>query len=150
LSNDRSYSWENPPLGRKSRGFYASRKRNGISLKRRFLDFLYPDGRFAFAYNAFLQLATAYLRLHHIRIGSSSHHIRTFQALEDLLPKERQEFALDFDRARRKRHALTYDQAGVVSEHEAQELIEEVNEFREWFLKELTAHFPQYSPDNRR
>jgi len=37
LSNDRSYIMENPPLGRKSRGFYASR--NGISLKRRFLDF---------------------------------------------------------------------------------------------------------------
>ena len=30
---------------------------------------LYPDGRFAFAYNAALQLATAFLRVQHIRIG---------------------------------------------------------------------------------
>jgi len=146
LSNDRSYHGE--PTSRKEiQGLLRLAERDLTQAK---IPGLYPDGRFAFAYNAFLQLATAYLRLHHIRIGSSSHHIRTFQALEDLLPKERREFALDFDRARRKRHALTYDQAGVVSEHEAQELIEEVNEFREWFLKELTAHFPQYSPDNRR
>lgn len=109
---------------------------------------LYPDGRFAFAYNAALQLATACLRLHHIRIGSRARHARTFQELKKLLPPEKQHFALDFDRARRKRNTLMYDQAGAVSEHEAMELLAEVREFQEWLLRELKARFPQYAPED--
>ncbi len=84
---------------------------------------LYPDGRFAFAYNAALQLATAFLRVQHIRIGAHSHHARTFRELKRLLPPEQRRFALDFDRARRKRNTLMYDQAGAISDYEVQELI---------------------------
>ena len=106
---------------------------------------LYPDGRFAFAYNAALQLATAYLRLHHIRVRASCHHLRTSQELEVLLPSEQRQFALDFEHARRKRHRLMYDQAGVVSEAEAEALIVAVQEFRAWLRKELVERFADYA-----
>ena len=106
---------------------------------------LYPDGRFAFAYNAALQLATAYLRLHHIRVRASHHHLRTSQELETLLPPNKRPFALDFEHARRKRHKLMYDQAGVVSEAEAEALIAAVQEFRAWLRKELVEHFADYA-----
>ena len=108
---------------------------------------LYPDGRFAFAYNAALQLATAFLRVQHIRIGARSHHARTFRELKRLLPPEQHRFALDFDRARRKRNTLMYDQAGAISDYEVQEFITEVKEFREWLLHELSSQFREYFPD---
>jgi len=106
---------------------------------------LFPDGRFAFAYNAALQLATAYLRLHHIRVRASRHHLRTSQELETLLPSEQRQFALDFEHARRKRHKLMYDQAGVVSEAEAEALIAAVQEFRAWLREELVERFADYA-----
>jgi hypothetical protein len=109
---------------------------------------LYPDGRFAFAYNAALQLATAFLRLHHIRVRATRHHLRTSQELKTLLPSEQRQFALDFERARRKRHKLMYDQAGVVSEAEAEALIAAVQEFRAWLRKELVERFADYIPGN--
>ena len=108
---------------------------------------LYPDGRFAFAYNAALQLATAFLRVQQIRIGAQSHHARTFRELKRLLPIEQRQFALDFDRARRKRNTLMYDQAGAISDHEAWELIAEVKEFREWLFHEMNTQFGEYLPE---
>lgn len=108
---------------------------------------LYPDGRLAFAYNAALQLATAFLRVQRIRIGAHSHHVRTFRELKRLIPVEQRQFALDFDRARRKRNTLMYDQAGAISEHEAQEFIAEVKDFREWLSHELSTRFKEYLPD---
>ena len=105
---------------------------------------LFPDGRFAFAYNAALQLATAYLRLHHIRVRATRHHLRTFQELETLLPCEQRQFALDFEHARRRRHKLMYDQAGVVSQAEAKALIATVQEFRAWLRKELVERFADH------
>ena len=106
---------------------------------------LYPDGRFAFAYNAALQLATAYLRLYHVRVRGSYHHLHTAQELKTLLPHGQRQFGLVFEQARRKRHKLMYDQAGVASEAEAQALITAVQEFRDWLCKELAERFPAYA-----
>ena len=119
MSNDRSYHGE-PTSREEIQGLLRLAERDLTQAK---ISGLYPDGRFAFAYNAALQLATAYLRLHHIRVRASRHHLRTSQELEALLPSEQRQFALDFERARRKRHKLMYDQAGVVSEAEAEALI---------------------------
>lgn len=108
---------------------------------------LYPDGRLAFAYNAALQLATAFLRVQQIRVGALSHHARTFRELKRLLPEEQRQFALDFDRARRKRNRLMYDQAGAISDDEARDFIVEVKEFQEWISHELSTRFREYLPD---
>lgn len=108
---------------------------------------LYPDGQFVFAYNAALQLATVYLRLHDIRIRAAHYHLRTSQKLESILSPEQRQFALEFEHARRKRHSLMYDQAGVISEAEAKALIEMVQEFRIWLGKELVERFAGFPDD---
>ena len=46
-----------------------------------------PDGWFAFAYNAALQLATAYLRLHGLRVPATGRHAPTFRELHDLITR---------------------------------------------------------------
>jgi hypothetical protein len=107
---------------------------------------LYPDGRFSFAYNAALQLATAYLRLHHLRIGSVGRHARTFQELQQRIPFDMRHYPQSFERARRRRHTLVYDQVGAVSEHEVQDLLGQVKTFRAWLCAEIEQRFPQYKP----
>lgn len=104
------------------------------------LSALHPDTRYALAYNAGLQLATAFLRLHGIRIRKAAFHARTFAELRTKLPEQMRSFADYFDRARRKRHTVTYDKAGAVSEGEVGDLIEQVKVFREWLNSELKEH----------
>lgn len=101
---------------------------------------LHPDTRYALAYNAGLQLATAALRLHGVRIRKARFHARTFAELKLRLPEEMRPFAGYFDRARRKRHTVTYDRAGAVSEGEVDDLIEQVKAFRKWLLAEIEGH----------
>lgn len=107
MLRDSSSSHREPTSREEIQGLLRLAERDLVQAK---VPGLYPDGRFAFAYNAALQLATAYLRLHHIRVRASHHHLRTSQELEVLLPSEQRQFALDFERARRKRHKLMYDQ----------------------------------------
>jgi len=111
----------------------------------RLLD-LHPDTRYALAYNAGLQLATAALRLHGVRIRKARFHARTFAELKPRLPEEMQSFADYFDRARRKRHTVTYDRAGAVSEGEVDDLIKQVTAFREWVLAEVEGYSPDEFP----
>ncbi len=110
---------------------------------------LEPDGRFIFAHNAALQLPTVYLRLHGVRISSAGRHARTFRALQDLLPPTVGRYTVEFDRARRKRHTLMYDQAGAASQHEAEELVEAAEEFHRWLIQEISTRFPEHAPEDR-
>lgn len=106
-----------------------------------------PDGRFVFAYNAALQLATAWLRLHGIRVPSTGRHAQTFRELQDLLPPSARRYAVEFDRARRKRHALMYDQVGMVGDGEAADLLAAAAEFRELLLDEAARRLSQHRPE---
>lgn len=103
-----------------------------------------PDGRFAFAYNAALQLATAYLRLEGIRVPTHARHAQTFEELLARLPPDLRRWATDFDRARRKRHTLMYDQVGTVGEGEVAELLAQVGEFRAWVAEQVRRRFPEW------
>jgi len=103
-----------------------------------------PDGRFAFAYNAALQLATVYLRLEGIRVPTPARHAQTFQELFARLPPALRHWAADFDRARRKRHTLMYDQVGTVGEAEVAELLAQVAEFGEWVEERVRERFPDW------
>jgi len=142
LSRDSSSSHREPTSREEIQGLLRLAERDLVQAK---VPGLFPDGRFVFAYSAALQLVTAYLRLHHIRVRASHHHLRTSQELETLLPPDKRPFALDFEHARRKRHKVMYDQAGVVSEAEAEALIAAVQEFRAWLHKELVEHFADYA-----
>ena len=49
---------------------------------------LYPDGRYAFVYNAALQLATIVLRLKGLRVVAPGHHRELFHVVEPLVPEQ--------------------------------------------------------------
>jgi hypothetical protein len=79
------------------------------------------DWRFAIAYNAALQSATAALAAAGYRASREGHHHRVIQSLEFTLAPERK--VIDtFDRFRKKRNISSYDVAGAVSDKEAHEM----------------------------
>jgi hypothetical protein len=82
-----------------------------------------PDWRFAIAYNAALQTATAALAAAGYRASRESHHHRVIQSLEFTLAPERKTIDT-FDRFRKKRNISSYDIAGSVSDKEAHEMFE--------------------------
>ncbi len=81
-----------------------------------------PEWRFDIAYNAVLQLATAALAASGYRAERQSKHMRTIECLAFTLGADDSMVSF-LDRCRRKRHAAVYDQVGMVSDHEADEMV---------------------------
>ncbi len=107
------------------------------------IDLISPDRRFATAYGAALQLATIVVRASGYRTAGVGHHWITFQLLLELLGKEEQERVDYFDSCRQKRNVTDYDDAGLVSQSQVDELISEVAAFRTVVLRWLRAHHPE-------
>jgi len=106
------------------------------------------DWRFAIAYNAALQAATAALAATGYRASRESHHHRVIQSLEFTLAPERKAIHT-FDTFRKKRNISSYDVAGSVSDKEAKEMYELAAALRakveEWMRKNhprLLGHTP--------
>jgi hypothetical protein len=79
------------------------------------------DWRFAIAYNAALQAATAALAAAGYRAARDNHHYRVIQSLEFTTAPSRK--LIDaFDWFRKKRNISSYDLAGSVSDKEADEV----------------------------
>ena len=79
------------------------------------------DWRFAIAYNAALQAATAALATAGYRATRDNHHYRVIQSLEFTTAPGRK--LIDaFDGFRKKRNISSYDLAGSVSDREADEM----------------------------
>ena len=76
------------------------------------------DWRFAIAYNAGLQAATATLAAAGYRATRDNHHYRVIQSLEFTTAPDRK-FIDTFDSFRKKRNISSYDVAGSVSDKEA-------------------------------
>jgi hypothetical protein len=91
---------------------------------------LSADRRFATAYNAALQLATVALRAEGYRTSGVAHHWATFQAVPDILGSDHTDRADYLDSCRKKRNIADYDAAGMISEAEVLELVEETRVFR--------------------
>ena len=91
---------------------------------------LSADWRFGIAYNAALKLCTCLLSASSYRAEKNLQHYRTIQALPLILGAKRKGDADYLDACRVKRNRAEYDQAGVVSEAEATELIGFVTELR--------------------
>jgi hypothetical protein len=109
------------------------------------------DWRFAIAYNAALQAATAALTAAGYRASRDSHHHRVIQSLEFTLAPERKMIDT-FDSFRKKRNMSSYDVAGSVSDKEAHEMFELAAALRAkvegWIGKnhpKLLAHKPRPS-----
>ena len=80
------------------------------------------DWRFAIAYNAALQAATAALAAAGYRASRDNHHYRVIQSLELTVGKDAK-FIRAFDAFRKKRNVSSYDIGGGISHREVEEMM---------------------------
>lgn len=90
---------------------------------------LSPDWRLNIAYNAALQAATAALASCGYRATRVGHHYRVIQSLAHTIDAETN-VVIELDQFRKKRNIGGYEQAGVISQQEAEEMIELADELR--------------------
>ena len=88
------------------------------------------DWRFGIAYNAALKLCTVLLYGSGYRAARELNHYRTLMSLPLILGKDRAPDAAYLDRCRSKRNELEYDHVGVVTDADADELIEFARSFK--------------------
>jgi len=100
------------------------------------------DWRFGIAYNAVLKLCTILLYAEGFKAERTLQHYRTIQALPIILGSERRDDANYLDTCRSKRNIVEYDQIGVVTEQDANELIEFTKELKNTVLEWLKKKHP--------
>lgn len=109
------------------------------------IDQLSDDRKFATAYNAVLQLSKMAIACSGYRVTSGAgHHQKTFEVVKMAIAgQEAEDFADYFDTCRRKRNHIDYDGADIITETEADELIEKAGEFNtfveDWISREHPA-----------
>jgi uncharacterized protein (UPF0332 family) len=89
-----------------------------------------PDLRFQAAYNAVLQLATIVILCAGYRVRGREHHRTTFEALPIAMGNVVATQAAYFDTCRQKRNITTYDQTGLVSVTEVEDLLKQAASFQ--------------------
>jgi len=88
------------------------------------------QGRYEFAYNAARLMATVVVRASGYRvIAKTGHHYFTFAALQ-VADRGFIKVAVYFDMAREKRNDFSYDSPVLVSETDAQDLLQTVEQFQ--------------------
>lgn len=97
------------------------------------LDGLSVDRRFAPAYNAALQAAKLAIACAGYRVAGAGHHRISFESVKLALGSAADPFSDYFDRCRRKRNVIDYDDACVATETEAEEIVKKTNE--RWIAK---------------
>lgn len=102
------------------------------------------DWRFGIAYNAALKLCTILLAVEGYRAERTLQHYRTILALPEILGKELKPDAQYLDACRKKRNLAEYDQIGLVSDAEAEELIEFTDQFRLTVINWLKKEHPEF------
>lgn len=98
------------------------------------------DWAFAISYNAVLQASRAYMFAQGYRPASAEGHKNTFAFMRIALGKEHEELITYFDRMRVKRNQATYNVAGLITETEAQNLLEKARDFVAWIHNKLAQH----------
>ena len=106
---------------------------------------LSPEGRFALAYDAALELATVPLRCSGYRTRGEGHHWAVFSVLAELMGEDSEELVDYLQTCRSKRSMAIYHRASVVSKAEADELCKEAERLDIQVRKWLKANFPHYS-----
>jgi hypothetical protein len=103
---------------------------------------LSADWSLNIAYNAALQAATAALAAAGYRATRDSHHYRVIQSLAQTIGAESALVAL-FEQFRKKRNIGGYERAGMVSDHEAEAMIDLAQQVRQGVVDWLTANHPK-------
>lgn len=105
---------------------------------------LSPDWRLNIAYNAALQLATAALAAAGYRPSRESHHYRVIQSLALTIGTD-SDLIETFDQFRKKRNIGGYERAGLVTDQEAHEMLNELAEqLRVDVEKWIRDNYPGY------
>ena len=92
---------------------------------------LSADWRFGIAYNAALKLCSILLYAEGFKPERTLQHYRTIQAMPLILGEGRKEDTQYLDACRSKRNIAEYNRVGVVTEQDADELIQFVREFKD-------------------
>jgi uncharacterized protein (UPF0332 family) len=105
-----------------------------------FIKGLSADRRFATAYNAALQAAKMAIACAGYRVNArAGHHKISFENLNLVMGKTADPYSDYFDRCRRRRNLIDYDDAYVATETEAEEILAKVKDFfnlvEEWIAK---------------
>ena len=113
------------------------------NLKDAALPQLSADGRFSMAYNAARSLANVTIRASGYRVKQTGGaHYNTFLALPVAIGPTANTIAAYFNSCRQSRNDLSYGAASVVSESDANELLEKTKEFRDTIEDWLRAIHP--------
>jgi uncharacterized protein (UPF0332 family) len=106
------------------------------------------DRRFNTAYEAAYTLATVVLRAagYRTRTGAAGHHWLTFAVLPDIMGEAAAPRARYYQSCRRKRHQATYEQTGVATEAEVDELVADVETFHREVVAGLRERHPELAP----
>jgi len=102
---------------------------------------LSADWRMNIAYNAALQSATAALAAVGYRAMRDSHHYRVIQSLVHTIGADTRLVSM-FDQFRKKRNIGGYEQAGLVSDQEADEMFNLAKQLREDVEKWIRDNHP--------
>ena len=95
------------------------------------------DWSYSIAYNAVLQACRAYMFHLGYRPASVESHKNTFEFMRFAVDEPFKRTVSYFDRVRKKRHRTVYDEVGLVSEKEAQELLKRAGEFLSYVESKL-------------
>jgi uncharacterized protein (UPF0332 family) len=93
------------------------------------VDGVSADRRFATAYNAALQGAKMAIACAGYRVAGAGYHKISFEAVKLAIGKAADPYSDYFDRCRRKRNVIDYDDAFVATETEAEEIVVKAKEF---------------------
>jgi len=87
------------------------------------------DWCFSITYNAVFQACRAYMFSLGYRPATSQAHKAAFEFVELTIEDPHKEIIAYFDRARKKRHRTLYDEVGLVTRTEAEELLQMAKDF---------------------
>lgn len=104
---------------------------------------LSADWRMNIAHNAALQAATAALAVCGYRASRDSHHYRVIQSLAHTIGADKK-LIVQFDKFRKKRNIGGYEQAGLVSDKEADEMVALGQQLREEVELWVRANYPKF------
>jgi hypothetical protein len=108
---------------------------------------LSTDGRFMHAYDAALQLCTIALHANGYAVGKGKgHHAYTINALQYALGPQHAADTAYLSKCSTQRNHSLYDYAGVVSDQDAQDLLDTARQLRAAVLSWLRAQHPKLLP----
>lgn len=82
------------------------------------------DWSYSISYNSMLQVSRALMFSYGYTTTEEEHHRATVEFVRAVMDNKEKELLEMLDRMRRKRHGVTYDEAGTVSEFEAKRAFE--------------------------